>query len=79
MIINAMLDVFWCVLVCSGVFWCVLVWFWCDSCVFCAAFDASGPPPGFGPGGFWTPAGVWSRWLLFLLLFAGVLRRRETH
>ena len=33
-----MLDVFWCVLVCSGVFWCVLVWSWCDSCVFCGAF-----------------------------------------
>ncbi len=54
--------VFWCVLVCSGVFWCVLVWSWCDSCVFCGAFDASGPPPGFRPGGF-----------LFLPLFAGVL------
>ena len=57
-----MLDVFWCVLVCSGVCWCVLAWSWCDSCVFCGAFDASGPPPGFRPGGF-----------LFLLLFAGVL------
>ena len=32
-----------CVLMCPGVFW-------CDPCVFCGAFDASGPPPAFGPG-----------------------------